>query len=136
MPVEEDIATLKEKVSSLHGAVNDVGSKMDVLLDLQIQLVTLQVQHDNTKDSLERAFNAIASTKDSVSGTTGRLDRTISFVRGGAIVATLLLSFGCWYIVQQINTLREVAQHADNFNLRLTLVERKVWPDKDHQAGP
>jgi hypothetical protein len=128
--VTTDIEVLKEKVTTIQGAVTEVGTKMDVLLDLQIQLVTLQVQHDNTRDSLDRAFKHIHTVREEATETEGRLSRFISFVRGGAIVGAFLLGFAQWYILQQLAMLQDIADHAENFNLRLTLIERKIWPDK------
>lgn len=130
MHVTTDIEVLKEKVTNIQGAVTEVGTKMDVLLDLQIQLVTLQVQHDNTRDSLDRAFKHIHTVREEAENTEGKLSRFISFVRGGAIVGAFLLGFAQWYILQQLATLQDIADHAENFNLRLTLIERKIWPDK------
>lgn len=132
-----DIELLKMEVQGLHKGVNDIGTKMDMLLALQVQLVRLQEQHDNTRDSLDRAFKHISSVRAEISEVDlkvatvgGKLTFWRGLVLGGAFIGTFLMGFAQWYVLQQIHSLEAVANRADNFNLRVTLIENKLWPDK------
>lgn len=133
-----DIELLKMEVQGLHKGVNDIGTKMDMLLALQVQLVRLQEQHDNTRDSLDRAFKHISSVRTEisevdlkVSSVGSKLTFWRGLVLGGAFIGTFLMGFAQWYVLQQIHALEEVANQAAGFNLRMTLIENKVWPNKE-----
>lgn len=130
MTMQSDIEVLKTEVRGLHSAVSDIGTKMDILLALQVQMVRLQEQHDNTRQALDRAFEAISNVKTTANSTEGRFIFWRGLFLGGAFVGAILVGFAEWYVIQQIHTLQEVADKANGFNLRLTLMERKVWPDK------
>lgn len=130
MATQSDIEVLKTEVRGLHGAVSDIGAKMDVLLALQAQMVRLQEQHDNTRAALDRAFEAISNVKTTANSTEGRFIFWRGLFLGGAFVGSILFGFAQWYVLQQLHALNEVADQANGFNLRLTLMENKVWPDK------
>ena len=130
MEMQTDIEVLKTEVHGLYRAVTDVATKIDMLLAMQVQLVRLQEQHDTTRQALDRAFDALRTVRTKADTTDSRLHAYIAFVRGGALVGAILFGAAQWYMLQQLSTLQEVAKHSNKVNMRLTLVEKQLWPNK------
>jgi len=131
MQMQIDIEVLKTELHNVRCAVSDIGAKMDILLALQTQIVRLQEQHDNVRQALERAFVGLNEVREVAETTETKLMTAKAFFRGAVFVGFILFGFAQWYVLQQLEKLQEIAVYAEDYNLRLTLMERALWPDKD-----
>lgn len=123
--MQTDIEVLKTEVRSLQTGVSEVAAKMDIILSMQVQIVRLQEQHDGHRQAVDRAFAAIREQKIQVR----EFNRLTSFIKGGALVATLLFAFVQWYVLGQIKTLERVDADVKALDRRTSSVESKLWPD-------
>lgn len=127
--VHTDIEVLRSEIGALRTNVSEVGAKMDMLLAMQVQLVGLQKDVEHTRLALDRAFDSLRSTRDQAVRTESTLTKTISTVRGAAIVATVLYAFVQWWVLQQFESFDRTVTAVNAVERRLHVVETKIWPD-------
>ena len=120
-----DVEVLRAEVQHVRSAVSDIGAKMDILLALQAQIVRLQEKHDNATQAIDRAFKSLKEVKDLAESTHDRFAAAKSFFRGALFVSFVLFGFAQWYVLQQLGALDELAKKATNFDIRVTLLERR-----------
>lgn len=127
--MQTDIEVLKTEMRGLQTAISEVGSKMDMLLGMQVQIVRLQEQHDSTKQSVDRAFSSIRDMGGRVQTTESTVHKVLSFVKGGALVGALLFGFAQWYVMQQLAAINRIDADLSVIDRRMIAVEAKIWPD-------
>lgn len=127
--MDTDVEVLKAEMRNLQTSVSEVGAKLDVLLGMQIQLVRLQEQHDHTRQALDRAFSSLKDTKTRSEETEGKVAKALSFVRGGALVGAMLFGFAQWYVLQQLEIIKQVEANVTAIDRRIISIEARVWPD-------
>lgn len=127
--VHTDIEVLRTEIGGLRATVSEVGAKMDMLIAMQVQLVVLQKDIEHTRASVDRAFDAIRSTKSLAAETDGRLSKVISTWKGAAGVGIILFGFAQWYVLQQLQVIKDTTMTVSAIERRLHYVEAKVWPD-------
>lgn len=127
--MDTDVEVLKAEMRNIQTSMSEVGAKLDVLLGMQIQLVRLQEQHDHTRQALDRAFSSLKDTKDRSEETEGRVAKALSFVRGGALVGAMLFGFAQWYVLQQLEIIKQVEANVTAIDRRIISIEARVWPD-------
>lgn len=127
--MDTDVEVLKAEMRNIQTSMSEVGAKLDVLLGMQIQLVRLQEQHDHTRQSLDRAFSSLKDTKTRSEETEGKVAKALSFVRGGALVGAMLFGFAQWYVLQQLEVIKQVEANVTAIDRRIISIEARVWPD-------
>ncbi len=120
--MQTDVEVLKSEMRGLQTGMADLNAKMDIVMSMQVQMVRLQEQQESTRQGLDRAFSSIRETRQATTAMETQMHKALSFVKGGALVGTILMAFVQWYVIDQINTLKAVER-------RVTMVESKVWPD-------
>ena len=128
--VHTDIEVLRAEIGGLRATVSEVGAKMDMLIAMQVQLVGLQKDIEHTRASVDRAFNALRSTKSLAEATEVRLTKAISAWKGAAAVGVILFGFAQWYVLQQLQIIKDTAATVSAIERRMHYIEAKVWPDK------
>ena len=123
--MQTDIEVLKTEVRGLQTGISELAAKIDIIISMQVQLVRLQEQHDNQRQAVDRAFNTIREHKEQISG----FQQVVGHIKGGALVATVLMAFVNWYVIDQINTLRRVDVDVKAVDRRGTIIESRIWPD-------
>lgn len=126
MDMQTDIEVLKTEMMGIKDGLAGVASKMDMLLELQVQLVLLQERHDSTRKTLDSSFEAIHDIRQRVEKSEGRISTAIGVIKGGLIIGTFLFSFTVWYMQDQLAELKNVAKQANHFDLRLSLMESEL----------
>jgi hypothetical protein len=126
MEMATDIEVLKVEVQGLHRAITDVSVKMDVLLSLQVQLVRLQEQHDNTRKALDRAFEKIRDVSEESTATANRINTTQALVRGAAGVGVLLFAFAQWYAMSKIEAIEGNTALIQIIDRRIGKIENQI----------
>lgn len=146
--VNADIAVLKTEVSGLHSAISEVCAKMDVLLNMQVQLVRLQERSDQVQQEIGRVradsesrLNAMREDFDTRinqlrSDTEGayRLahdvrdmsNKWLNRAIGGFFVGGLL--FGCiqYFVVTELTAVKTVVSATQSNTHRLDLLEQRL----------
>jgi hypothetical protein len=123
--MQTDIEVLKTEVRGLQSGISELAAKIDIIISMQVQLVRLQEQHDSQRQAMDRAFTTIREHKEHISG----FQQIVSHIKGGALVATVLLGFLNWYLFDQINTLKRVDVDVKAVDRRVTIIESRIWPD-------
>lgn len=123
--MQTDIEVLKTEVRGLQSGISELAAKIDIIISMQVQLVRLQEQHDSQRQAVDRAFNALREHKKHISG----FHHVVSYIKGGALVATVLIAFVNWYVIDQINTLKRVDVDVKAVDRRVTIIESRIWPD-------
>ena len=123
--MQTDIEVLKTEVRGLQSGISELAAKIDIIISMQVQLVRLQEQHDSQRQAVDRAFNALRGHKDHISG----FHQIVNYIKGGALVATILMAFVNWYVIDQINTLKRVDVDVKAVDRRVTIIESRIWPD-------
>lgn len=145
--VNADIAVLKTEVSGLHSAISEVCAKMDVLLNMQVQLVRLQERSDQVQQEIgrirtesESRLNAMREDFDTRinqlrTDTEGayRLahdvrdmsNKWLNRAIGGFFVGGLL--FGCiqYFVVTELTAVKTVVSATQSNTHRLDLLEQR-----------
>ena len=145
--VNTDIAVLKTEVSGLHSAISEVCAKMDVLLNMQVQLVRLQERSDQVQQEIGRVrtdsesrLNAMREDFDTrlnqLRADTEGAYRLAHEVRdlsnkwlnraiGGFFVGGLL--FGCiqYFVVTELTSVKAVVAATQSNTHRLDLLEQR-----------
>ena len=124
-----DIEVLRAEIGGLRATVSEVGAKMDMLIAMQVQLVGLQKDIEHTRASVDRAFDAIRSTKSLAAETDSRLSKAISTWSGAAGVGVILFGFVQWYVLQQLQIIKDTTTAVSAIERRMHYIEAKVWPD-------
>ena len=119
------IEVLKTEVRGLQSGISELAAKIDIIISMQVQLVRLQEQHDSQRHAVDRAFNALSEHKEHISG----FHQVVNYIKGGALVATILMAFVNWYVIDQINTLKRVDVDVKAVDRRVTIIESRLWPD-------
>lgn len=127
--MQTDVEILKVEMRGLQGSMSEIVAKMDMLIAMQVQIVRLQEQQDTQRQAMDRAFDSIRTNREAVSAVDNSFQRAYSFIKGGALVGTLLLAFVQWYVVDQINTLKQVDVEIKAVDRRMTVIESRLWPD-------
>ena len=102
---------------------------MDMLIAMQVQLVGLQKDIEHTRASVDRAFDALRSTNKLAAETDSRLSKAISTWKGAAGVGIILFGFVQWYVLQQLQIIKDTAMTVSAIERRMHYIEAKVWPD-------
>jgi hypothetical protein len=127
LDMQTNVEVLKTEMRGLQTGMSELAAKMDMLISMQVQLVRLQEQHDTHRQALDRAFSSIRVNGEEVRRVDSSFHKAYSFIKGGALVGTLLWGFIQWYVVGQINTLNQVDVDLKAVDRRIAVIESKVW---------
>lgn len=133
-----DLRVLEARFENLDKSVGVVSSKIDQLMSTQEHFIRLQEQHEATRESLDRAMLIINAMTTLASETDNRLTKSLYFIRGGALVGTFLFGFAQWYVLEQLQGIREITTAIDLAEHRLTVIEEahKPKPIESHLTWP
>ncbi|MNH03035.1 hypothetical protein D3C79_622870 [compost metagenome] len=124
-----DIEVMKSELLELRNDVHQIGTKMDVIIQMQVSITQLQERYDTQRSALDRAFTALKENRNTAEETSAELQRVMSFIKGGTLIGVLLFSFAQWYVLQQIEKLERTAEAFITVDRRLTFIESRIWPD-------
>jgi phage shock protein A len=127
--VNVDIEVLRTEIGALRTNVSEVGAKMDMLLSMQVQLVGLQKDIEHTRASVDRAFDGLRTAKELAVSTDNKLSKAISAGRGAGLVGAVLFAFAQWYMLEQLQAIKDTSASVVAVERRLHYIEAKVWPD-------
>jgi len=133
-----DIRVLEARFENLDKSVGVVSAKIDQLMSTQEHFIRLQEQHEQTRESLDRAMLIINTMTNLASETDARLNKALYFIRGGAAVGTFLFVFAQWYVLEQLEGIRQIESAVDLAEHRLTVIEEahKPKPIENHLTWP
>lgn len=145
--VNADIAVLKTEVSGLHSAISEVCAKMDVLLNMQVQLVRLQERSDqvqqeigrirtesdakiaNLKEDMDARFTHLKKDTDSAFRLSHEVreqsNKWLNRAVGGFFVGGLLLGCIQYFVVTEIATIKTAVVVTQSNTHRLDLLEQR-----------
>lgn len=132
--MQTDIGVLKAEVKNLADAISNVGAKMDILLSMQVQLVQLQERHEHAKEQLDTANAKIDAAQALASETASQMTKYYSFINGVMLSGALFFGFIQWYVISQINHVKEMDDTIQVIERRLDSLGTKTWfsaPDKE-----
>lgn len=146
--VNADIAVLKTEVSGLHSAISEVCAKMDVLLNMQVQLVRLQERSDQVQQEIGRIRTEseakISALKEDFDGRMTQLkkdtdgsfrlshevreqsNKWLNRAVGGFFVGGLLLGCIQYFVVTEIATVKTAVVATQSNTHRLDMLEQRV----------
>lgn len=145
--VNADIAVLKTEVSGLHSAISEVCAKMDVLLNMQVQLVRLQERSDQVQQEIGRirvdSETRLSAMREEFDARLDKLradtegayrlshevrdlsNKWLNRAIGGFFVGGLL--FGCiqYFVVTELTSVKTVVAATQSNTHRLDLLEQR-----------
>lgn len=131
--MQTDIEVLKNEVQSLNSTIAGIGAKMDLVLQMQLQMVQLNERQEHQRQALDRAFSAIKETRATADGAKVAISKILSFVRGGALVGAALFGFAQWYVYTRLEQLDAVQNSIVTLDRRTMHIEAKIWPDSGNR---
>ena len=150
---DTEIALLKDQVAGIRTAVADVGTKMDLLLDMHVRLSVLQERSDQAMSEIGRVRDGVNQDIGSVNtkvenlhthtlNTRHKLDAWLNRGVGAAFVATLLLGVLQYVIIDRLNALqgldtlaRTNATHIDGLTRDVSATARDLARHIEAAAG-
>lgn len=124
--VEADLEVLKSELAGLHRAVDAFGAKIDLMMQMQVQLVQVQEQHATTRAGLDRAFTAIKNLSEKHDDERLNNRSAIAMIRGMAIASVFFLGGLQWYAKGQIEDVQRAVKDLATVDRRLSVLEREV----------
>mgnify|MGYP003505145662 CR=1 FL=1 len=120
-----DIAVLKSEVAGLHDAINEVSTKMDLVLSMRVELSVqgerlehAVVELGRTRDAVNKDLGILEQRADNLNvhtlNTRKRLDAWLNRIFGGVAVGTLalgLLQYNVWEKLEQLEKLASIVAH-------------------------
>ena len=120
-----DIAVLKSEVSGLHDVINEVSTKMDLVLSMRVELSVQgeRLGHavddiNRTRDSMNKDIGTLEAKTDNLAthskNTRERLEAWLNRIAGGVAVGALalgLLQYTIWEKLEQLEDLSSVVSH-------------------------
>lgn len=132
-----DIAVLKTEVSGLHAAVSEVGTKMDILLDMHVKLSILQERSDQlmvelgrVRDGVNKELGVLETKTDNIAThskhTRDRFEAWLNRAIGGVVVGGLLMGALQYSIIEKLDQLNALASEVQSHTSQLSLITRAV----------
>lgn len=127
---QKDIEGLRSELSLMRDVLQTIGAKLDTMASIQIMVAQLQERSEANRVSMDRAFTLIKEARERSNKTEMDVSRAMAFVKGGALIGTVLFSFAQWYTLQQIAAIQKSSEAIMAIDRRLVFVETKVWPER------
>lgn len=113
--MQTEIALLNQEINGLHRVVSEIGAKMDVVLQMQMQIQRLQDRSDRldtevrrSQESNERAIESIRADLDScfrvAHAAKERSETWLNRMVGGVAVGAVLLGALQWFVLRELNS--------------------------------
>lgn len=114
--------------------MSEISTKMDAIIGIQIQMVSLQKDVDHQHEIAARSNEIMADMRKRVGEVESSLLSTKSVVRGALAVGVLLFGFAQWYILGQLATLEQIVKDSRTMERRLFLIEQSTKPKLKESA--
>lgn len=132
-----DIAVLKTEVAGLHTAIDEISSKIDLVLSMRVEL---SVQNERLERSIEdgrkshegiyKDLGAINTRLDNLNthswNTRKKLDAWLNRGIGAVAVATILIGWIQYTVMEKVEKLSELATTVEANKVELNVVGRAV----------
>ena len=119
MEMHTDIEVLKSRIEVLTQTVGHVSDKLDLIMQMQVQLVRLQEQFENARHSIDRAHTATQSAQARIS------DIDISIGSFKSTAKTVLIISGFIFSIVQMLVVGQLDRIRDN-SMTLVAIERRL----------
>lgn len=120
-----DIAVLKSEVAGLHDAINEVSTKMDLVLSMRVELSVQSerleqavVESGRIRDALNKDIGQLEVKTENLAvhskNTRTKLDAWLNRIAGGVAVGTLalgLLQYNVWEKLEQLENLSALVSY-------------------------
>lgn len=120
-----ELAEVKTQVSNIASDVSTIVEKLDVLFGLQREMVRIEQEQSEHRDSLKRAFERIEKGEGVCGELKESTERWINRGLGGWFVGAILVGIIQWLIVDRVKTY-ESTQTAHT-QLLVTVDRRLSW---------
>ena len=117
------IEVLKTRLESLTNSVNHVNDKLDLIMQMQVQIVRLQEQFDTTRTTL---LSAQADTKalcDRIKANEASVADIKTSAKTAFFVGAILFGVIQWYVIRQISEIDTNATLLSEMDRRLFVIE-------------
>lgn len=134
-----DIAVLKSEVSGLHDAINEVSTKMDLVLSMRVELSVQgeRLEHavgdlNRTRDAMNREVGVLEQRVDNLSthtlNTRKKLDAWLNRIVGGVAVGTLALGLLQYSILDKLRELESLSSVVSHNTAQIDSITRAIQP--------
>lgn len=125
-----EFGALRSDLENMRSLVEGISTKMDTLVTMQTTIVQLQERASAQQAAIDRAFTSIHEARQRADIAVTAINRSMAFVRGAAIVGTLLFAFAQWYVLQQLEDVKATKELVSISERRLGYIEARLWPDE------
>jgi hypothetical protein len=122
--MQTDIGVLKSRLEYLAHSIETVNGKLDLIVQMQVQLVRLQEQFESTRSTLHEAQRDAREVTTRVSLVEHSISDFKSAARGILVVGVVFFSFVQWYVLRQIEQVEANEERIQKNTSRLDLLER------------
>jgi len=142
-----DIAVLKSEVSGLHEAINEVSTKMDLVLSMRVELSVQgeRLEHavgdlNRTRDAMNREVGVLEQRVDNLSthtlNTRKKLDAWLNRIVGGVAVGTLALGLLQYSILDKLRELESLSSVVSHNTAQIDFITRAIQSYAVKPEGP
>ncbi|WP_139131129.1 MULTISPECIES: hypothetical protein [unclassified Pseudomonas] len=135
--MQTELALLNQEVAGLHRVVSEIGGKMDVVIQMQLQMQRLQDRSDRldtevrrSQESNERAIASIRADLDSAfqvaHGARDLATRWLNRCVGGFAVGAVLFGALQWFVLREITDYKAAAGRASELERQVQRLECAV----------
>lgn len=120
-----ELAEVKTQLSNVANDVSTIVEKLDVLFGLQREMVRVEQEQADHRDSIKRAFESIERTEGAGNQLKESTERWINRCIGGWFVGAILVAIIQWLIVDRVKSY-EATQTAHT-QMMVTIDRRLSW---------
>jgi hypothetical protein len=122
--MQTDIGVLKSRLEYLGHSIETVNGKLDLIVQMQVQLVRLQEQFEATRSTLHEAQRDAREVTTRVSLVEHSISDFKSAARGILVVGVVFFSFVQWYVLGQIEQVKHNVEGIQKNTARIDLIEQ------------
>jgi len=123
LQMQTDIEVLKSRLENLNNSINHVNDKLDLIMQMQVQIVRLQEQFDTARSAITTAASETKALSERVNHVENSIDGFRSSGRTALLVGAILFSVIQWYVIRQIADIDTNADLLTNIDRRVYLME-------------
>lgn len=132
-----DIAVLKSEVAGLHDAINEVSTKMDLVLSMRVELSVqgerleqAVVESGRIRDALNKDIGQLEVKTENLAvhskNTRTKLDAWLNRIAGGVFVGTVLMGVLQYVVLGKLNDLERMASIVSHNTAQIDLITRAI----------
>jgi len=132
-----DIAVLKSEVAGLHDAINEVSTKMDLVLSMRVELSVqgerleqAMTESGRIRDALNKDIGQLEVKTDNLvthsKNTRAKLDAWLNRIAGGVVVGSLLMGVLQYVVLGKLTELERMSSIVSHNTAQIDLITRAI----------